>query len=322
MNSQTISLFIDAPASRVYAFAANPENLPRWVPSFCQSVAQIDGKWIVQSPLGAVQFSFAPSNTLGVLDHTITLPSGEQLTNPMRVIANGAGSEIMFTLFQRDGMTDQQYAADAALVRSDLETLRRLCETSEAAADADEAELQTLKQEVLRRIGRNILLFQRVEALLKHLVAHSDILASPGEVRVELERRKGAVENNTLGTIIGKFFETVLNTSRPMPSAEQLEQKFHFRFTLDFNDPDFIEARKAYLKTVVDSRNELVHCMLKRTDADTLAAWAETAHFLDRQRGQAISEITHLKEILVSLQATRDGAIRDPLAKLPPPPLH
>lgn len=128
MKSQTISLFIAAPAARVYAFAANPENLPRWAPSFCHSVAQINGKWIVQSPLGAVQFSFVPSNTLGVLDHTVTLPSGEQFTNPMRVIANGAGSEIMFTLFRRDGMTDQQFADDAALVQGDLETLRCLCE--------------------------------------------------------------------------------------------------------------------------------------------------------------------------------------------------
>lgn len=130
MNCQTISLFIAAPTARVYSFAANPENLPLWAPSFFHSVTQSNGNWIVQSPLGPVQFSFVPPNNLGVLDHSITLPSGEQLANPMRVIANGDGSEIMFTLFQRDGMDDRQFAADAALVRSDLETLRRLCEQS------------------------------------------------------------------------------------------------------------------------------------------------------------------------------------------------
>lgn len=128
MNSQTISVFIAAAVERVYAFAANPLNLPAWVPSFCQSIARVDGDWVVQSPLGAVVFAFAPRNDFGVLDHAVTLPSGVTLTNPMRVIANGAGSEVLFTLFQHEGMSDEQFRADAALVRNDLETLRRVLE--------------------------------------------------------------------------------------------------------------------------------------------------------------------------------------------------
>jgi hypothetical protein len=128
MNSQTISVAIAATPARVYAFAADPANLPAWAPAFCQSVACVDGVWVVQSPLGAVQFAFAPPNDYGVLDHTVTLSSGARLINPMRVIPNGAGSEVLFTLFQHEGMSDGQFGDDAALVRSDLETLRRLCE--------------------------------------------------------------------------------------------------------------------------------------------------------------------------------------------------
>jgi hypothetical protein len=33
------------------------------------------------------------------LDHDVTLPSGETLSNPMRVVPNGTGSEVVFTLF-------------------------------------------------------------------------------------------------------------------------------------------------------------------------------------------------------------------------------
>ncbi|MBI5451375.1 MAG: SRPBCC family protein [Gammaproteobacteria bacterium] len=128
MKSTTISMFIDAPPARVYAFAANPVNLPLWVPSFCTSVAFVNGEWVVQSPDGPVVFAFVEANQLGVLDHTVTLPSGLRLTNPMRVIANGRGSELLFTLFQHDGMSDQQFNDDAVLVRSDLDTLRRVLE--------------------------------------------------------------------------------------------------------------------------------------------------------------------------------------------------
>ncbi len=132
MKSQTISLFIAAPPSRVYAYASNPENLPLWVPSFCKSVELINGEWVVQSPAGRAVFQFAPSNNFGVLDHTVTLPSRVKLTNPMRVIPNGDGSEILFTLFQHEGMSDQQFQEDAELVLSDLHTLRRLLEHSGA----------------------------------------------------------------------------------------------------------------------------------------------------------------------------------------------
>ena len=63
-----------------------------------------------------------------VLDHTVTLPSGARLANPMRVISNGDGSEILFTLIQHQDMSDQQFQEDAERVLSDLHTLQRLLE--------------------------------------------------------------------------------------------------------------------------------------------------------------------------------------------------
>ena len=134
MKSQTLSVTIAVPPERVYAFASNPENLPRWVPSFFESVALVDGEWVAQSPLGRVVFEFVHDNDLGVLDQTVTLPSGARVTNPMRVIPNGDGSEILFTLIQYQGMTDQQFQEDAELVLSDLHTLRRLLESPDEQA--------------------------------------------------------------------------------------------------------------------------------------------------------------------------------------------
>ena len=131
MKTQTLSVTIAAPPERVYAFASNPQNLPRWVPSFFESVELVDGEWVAQSPLGRVTVEFDHDNNLGVLDHTVTLPSGARLTNPMRVISNGDGSEILFTLIQHQDMSDQQFQEDAELVLSDLHTLQRLLEPAE-----------------------------------------------------------------------------------------------------------------------------------------------------------------------------------------------
>lgn len=65
----------------------------------------------------------------GVLDHWVTPAPGVEVYVPMRVVANGEGSEVIFTLFQQPGMTDEQFAADARLVEQDLATLKKVLET-------------------------------------------------------------------------------------------------------------------------------------------------------------------------------------------------
>lgn len=46
----------------------------------------------------------------------------------MRVVPNGDGSEVVFTLFRQPGMTDEQFAADAAWVAKDLAALKAVFE--------------------------------------------------------------------------------------------------------------------------------------------------------------------------------------------------
>ena len=128
--SRTLSVSIARPPAEVYAFVSDAVNLPQWAAAFCQSVRRAGAEWIVETPQGPVRLRFVTWNQWGVLDHHVTLPSGEQVVNPMRVIPNGAGSEVLFTLFQRPGRTDVQFYEDAILVQRDLESLKRLLEGS------------------------------------------------------------------------------------------------------------------------------------------------------------------------------------------------
>ncbi len=54
-------------------------------------------------------------------------PDGGAMHNPMRVMPNGSGSEVVFTLFQR-GMSDDEMARDAGMVARDLAALKALLE--------------------------------------------------------------------------------------------------------------------------------------------------------------------------------------------------
>jgi hypothetical protein len=78
--------------------------------------------------MGRVSIEFTPDNDFGVLDHFVTLPSGEAVPNPVRVVPNGDGCDVLFTVRRRPGMSADDFARDAATVAADLDTLRKLME--------------------------------------------------------------------------------------------------------------------------------------------------------------------------------------------------
>ncbi len=78
--------------------------------------------------MGVVEVAFTGPAGSGILDHDVTLPDGTVVHNALRVIPNDGGSEIAFTLFQRPGMSDEQFRADARLVEEDLARLAALVE--------------------------------------------------------------------------------------------------------------------------------------------------------------------------------------------------
>ncbi|MFI1094081.1 SRPBCC family protein [Streptomyces sp. NPDC020917] len=129
-ESRHLSTHIDRLAEEVYGYASDPANLPEWAPGLGSSVETVGGQWIVESPMGRVVVAFAARNEFGVLDHDVTLPSGETFHNPMRVTADGSGCEVVFTLRRQPGMSDEDFARDADAVFADLITLKHLMERS------------------------------------------------------------------------------------------------------------------------------------------------------------------------------------------------
>jgi hypothetical protein len=125
---RTLSVSIDRPPGQVYAFVRNAENIPRWAGGLGKSVRKSGMGWIVETDHGPVGFHFVADNDLGVLDHMVTVAPGVEVLNPMRVVANGSGSEVSFTLFQLPGMTAEQFDTDGATVERDLPALKRVLE--------------------------------------------------------------------------------------------------------------------------------------------------------------------------------------------------
>ncbi|TCR83985.1 SRPBCC family protein [Rhizobium sp. BK376] len=128
MSAKIVHISIDRDWRDVYDFASKPENMPLWASGLASGLEPDGEDWIATGVLGTVRVSFVPPNEFGVLDHTVTIESGLRVYNALRVVPNGDGCEVMFTLLRLPGMTDEQFAADAAHVRKDLEALKNLME--------------------------------------------------------------------------------------------------------------------------------------------------------------------------------------------------
>lgn len=123
-QAKHIGISIDATPDQVYGFASNPENLPKWAAGVSSAVEKVGDDWMTESPAGTVKIEFAPKNAFGVLDHVVTLPSGDTVHVPMRVFANGDGSEVVITLYRQSEMSDEAFERDAGLMTKDLQTLK------------------------------------------------------------------------------------------------------------------------------------------------------------------------------------------------------
>ena len=128
MSSHTVNVSIGRPPDEVAYFVSNPENLPAWAHGLCKATRKFDGDWIAETPQGPMKIRFAPKNEFGVLDHFLTPSQGDEVYVPMRVLANGTGSELIFTIFRPPGMSDLQLAHDIGLVQQDFKRLKELME--------------------------------------------------------------------------------------------------------------------------------------------------------------------------------------------------
>ena len=128
VESRTITVRIDRPFDNVYEFLLYPANWNQWAFGLGRNIRRSKDGWIADSDGGVAAVQFTARNSFGIVDHTVIRPSGQRVYVPMRLIANGSGCELLFTLFREPNMSDAQFASDAGFVQRDLNELKRLLE--------------------------------------------------------------------------------------------------------------------------------------------------------------------------------------------------
>ena len=123
-----LSISIAVSLARAYAFAHRPDNFPLWAAGLSTSLRHDGEHWVADTPAGRAIILFALPNDYGILDHYVRIAGQPDIYIPLRMIAHGDGTQLVFTLFRQPGMDDAAFDADAQAVMADLQTLKQLLE--------------------------------------------------------------------------------------------------------------------------------------------------------------------------------------------------
>jgi len=166
-----------------------------------------------------------------------------------------------------------------------------------------EVELENAKNEVLRKIGRNMLLFQQVEHMLKFLIANGKVAGNFSEVKGNQEQQAATIHKQTMGQLVGQFLDNTFSeceesTEEPI---ELKEAYVSFTFRVE-SDAVYYETKKQALASILSDRNELVHHLLPRFNPHSIESCLETDQHLDQQREKLLPEIGMLRSMIDTLQ--------------------
>jgi hypothetical protein len=158
--------------------------------------------------------------------------------------------------------------------------------------------------EVLRRVGRNLVIFQQVEHVLKRLMAHARFEAPASQMVARSERHVAEIDKMTMGSLANGLADKVLSPSSVDNTRDVVDEIWlRFKFTVESDAQDAARL-EAELKELVSRRNELVHHFLPRWPAANADDVDPVLEWLDEQREAAVAMLERLRGWSQPLEAS------------------
>ena len=125
----TASTYIVADRAEVFDYVRVPENQPRWAKNFVRSTNAIGGgRYVMETPAGPMTYRVEADPNRGTVDFIFDGAQGENIL-PARVVPQGNGSIVTFTITRTPNMDDRAWEAGMRGMDDELAELKRLLES-------------------------------------------------------------------------------------------------------------------------------------------------------------------------------------------------
>lgn len=166
-------------------------------------------------------------------------------------------------------------------------------------------DLEKLKEEVYKKIGRNILFFQKMEMTLKYILLSCNLSGYVKDLPKILEANYKKIQKRTMGNLVKQCLEKNLTEHYEAPEAPDELDDFHISMTIAIGlDEAQFQKIKQDLESVVAERNELVHHLLSKfgSETDAVKRRLSIIQYLDKQYDDAKAKDAFLQSIVDAIQ--------------------
>ena len=158
--------------------------------------------------------------------------------------------------------------------------------------------LEEARSSALQDIGRNVVAFQKMEAMIKFLIASHRIEGLPEELARISEQQRLDVDRLTMGNLVDRLFSSVLvdgsdAKAEPNTSAETMS----ITFSIELEAEAHSDTREAF-RLIVRERNALIHQMLVSFNPNSLESCKEISKVLADQRNRLKPRFDDLRNIV------------------------
>lgn len=164
-----------------------------------------------------------------------------------------------------------------------------------------------LRNEALRKIGRNLVNLQRMEHYLRQLVVLSDIKGRVSELKGVHQNRLRNVKKLSMGKLVDDLMDILYSAADSHADApDNLKEAWvASRFRIE-GGAEQKKATKKALTLVVKERNQLVHHMLGEFDSASVESCRALIDLLDQQQERIAP---HFDQVMGCLKVLQEGRI-------------
>ena len=144
------------------------------------------------------------------------------------------------------------------------------------------------RDEIHRKIGRNMLLFQKAELRLKWLAERRRIAGYSTEIADVAAKLRDQVAGETMGAVMRRMFDLSGRTARDQEAIgaavqEKGDAHLEFGFETTAFDGEADRSLRKGLEALVEHRNDLVHHFIEKFDLSTMEGRHQAGAYLDEQ---------------------------------------
>jgi hypothetical protein len=159
-------------------------------------------------------------------------------------------------------------------------------------------DIEAVRAEALRKLGRNVVNFSKIEAMLKHLLTVGQLDHIEKEVSDHLHKNQIRLQKQTLGKLVQEFSKNILSsTNPPEPETDFSGKGISLSLKITYSNPDFVKIQRRNLSKIVAERNKLIHKDLALLDTSSVEDYQKLISLLDEQNPRLLNHLEELGRI-------------------------